>query len=240
MFKASIELGQINKNMKLKFCLIIKNDSELKNMARNMGQDLINYFTFNGSEYLRINPRPFITIDISSNRTKNEAWNSNMQVNLGKPGLYKMVRVTQKLINNFKIEDLFYIQRNKLQVDKKLAMENMEEIYSSNKKIRMIYSIVINNDNEDDIYEGIAFCINGYENFCMLTYDELILLHEELKRIDMNALSMQLLNSYILLILTKQIKESKLEIPKVIQEEPNTENINNPTPIEIPHEIPEI
>ena len=47
MYKASMELGRINKVIKLKFDLIIQSDDEKKNY-----QKLINNFNFNGNNYL--------------------------------------------------------------------------------------------------------------------------------------------------------------------------------------------
>jgi hypothetical protein len=62
MYKASIEIGKINKMMKLKFGLIVKPDDTVKYKDANV----VSKFNYGGNDYLRINPSPYIIIDISS------------------------------------------------------------------------------------------------------------------------------------------------------------------------------
>ena len=62
MFKASIEIAKINKAFKVKFAIIIQSENDVKQSHQNL---LVNKFSYMGNEYLRVNPRPFITLDIS-------------------------------------------------------------------------------------------------------------------------------------------------------------------------------
>ena len=78
MKKINLELGKISKGMRLRFSLIL--DSEQGPQNRNF--NLVNHFQIDGNEYFRLNPHPFITIDISDSFGKNETWSSNHVVNL--------------------------------------------------------------------------------------------------------------------------------------------------------------
>ena len=78
MYRATIEITKINSMMKIKFGIIISSDEDKKYLG-NQSNKLISKFNYNGNDYLRINPHPFIVIDISS-MSKNEGWNANMSV----------------------------------------------------------------------------------------------------------------------------------------------------------------
>ena len=62
MYKATIDLLNINKSFKVKFSVIITNDIDPKT---KFATKVVNKFKFNGNDYLKISPHPYLTIDIS-------------------------------------------------------------------------------------------------------------------------------------------------------------------------------
>ena len=107
MYKASIELGKINKGMKLKFGLIISSETDQKNPMMK----LINRFTLAGNEYLKINPKPFISIDISGNNDKGDGWSLSQSVNLNKMALFQFMGKLSWFIKQYKEQrNLYYFE----------------------------------------------------------------------------------------------------------------------------------
>ena len=63
MYKASLELGKINKYLKMKFSIVIKSENFMP---------LINKFNIAGNDYLKVSPIPIVTLEIKSNVDKHE------------------------------------------------------------------------------------------------------------------------------------------------------------------------
>ena len=55
-----MDLGNVNKCMKVKFSLILKSDNELPM------NKLVSKFKMQGNEYIKFNPHPFVTIEITN------------------------------------------------------------------------------------------------------------------------------------------------------------------------------
>lgn len=243
MYKGSIDLCRINKFMKIKFNLIIKDENQLKSNIQSYGNKLIEVFKYNGSEYLKISPKPYITIDISATSDKNDVWNSNNQVNLNKICLFDFMRKIKLMIDAFKIPELFFIKNKKLQVNSQVSEKYTQYVRTPNKIIKLSHVVVYDTDNKELEYEGICMFVNGVDNFCCITYSELEYLYYELTRINMHELSMSMINIYMLsLVSTKMnvLEEPRtLTIEKTITEVKPIET-GNPLPkIQKPNEIPE-
>lgn len=235
MYKASIELGKINKSFKLKFGLIIDSETDKKSYSK-----LVSKFNYAGNDYLRVNPRPFITIDISSKN--DEAWSTNQMVNLNKISLFSFIRALSSLIKEFKsVTDLFYYQNDKLTLNNQYLRQTTKDVIASNKHIRMQPCVVPDDEVQNKFYEGCVLCINTYDNFCYLTYSEMEYLLYELTHIDINQLSLQLLNTVTLF----KNMESEVLPTKTISKSTDDELINNEgsrpyVKIEEPSTIPDI
>ena len=118
MYKATIEIGRVNKMMKIKFGLIIKSDDVGKFKATHV----VSKFNYIGNEYLRLNPNPYIILDISSYMNKGEGWSTNQTVTLNRYYLFRFLQGLRKLITDFKnCKNLFYYQNNELKVDNSVA-----------------------------------------------------------------------------------------------------------------------
>lgn len=190
MYKATIEIAKINKGLKVKFGLVVQSESENKLIYNK----LVSKFNYLGNNYLKINPKPFITLDISSNTTKTEGWSSNQFVNLNKQSLFLFNRALYRLIQEYKeIRDLYYYENNKLCVNNKASEKITKDIISNNKHIRLQPCVVYSDDNDEKYYEGCMLCINTYDNFVYITYSEMEYLYYELSHIDLISLSLSLL-----------------------------------------------
>ena len=193
MYKAIVELGRINRSMRLKFGLILKDDPQ--NIYKQ--KKTVDKFTYSGNEYLSVNPSSFLTIDISASDDKNSAWNTNNSVNFTKDKLFILGNSLKRIISKFNEPDLFYIKDKHLYVNKELS-DKYEQVVNTYSKKVMIKHVVVLDDNDPNVqYEGVVFMINSPDYFCCLTYDELTYLYHEITKIDLSLLSMEVINLYI-------------------------------------------
>lgn len=236
MYKGNIELFRVNPSCLVKFGIIIKGD-QLKFNKR--GYDLISKFTMNGDEYFKVRPLPYITIDISTSTDKKDGvWNNNFSVNLNRIDKYRLVMTLKRMYNDFtKYKDLYVIQNNETFVNTDLSEQLKATLLINNKSIHLEHCIVTD-PNTNLKYEGIRFSINKITYSTLLTYTELGYLITELDKIDMTALSLQLLS---LIKLYEDQKPDKVEAPSV-KEDPESEIIDTKTSIIItdPKQIPDI
>lgn len=242
MKKINLELGKISKGMRLRFSLIL--DSEQGPQNRNF--NLVNHFQIDGNEYFRLNPHPFITIDISDSFGKNETWSSNHVVNLNQFSKMKLESRLNVMIRNFQIKDLFYYDNfNHLKVNPEVNKRiNQRPFVIGNKTCYMQYIVIKDDKDPETEYEGIIFMINSADNFCYLTIDELNYLYYLLRSINMTDLSLQVMNYYQSLKndadrsvqdLTKQYSK-----PPLIEELEEIPEPNQIPPIIEPNEIPDL
>lgn len=223
MYKASIEICKINSTMKLKFGLIIESEED-KKYINNQNNKLINKFNYNGNDYLRINPHPFIVIDISSSN-KTDGWNSNLSVSLNRMSQYKLIQSLKKFIYNFSnYKNLFYYDNSILVLNQSLVNDASINVSTTSKMIRLQPCVVPDEENQELTYEGAIFFINNMQNFSYLTYDELKYLLWELERIDMSLMSINLiemtrlcLHDEVNKIKVKPSVEKPIEIEKLSQ-----------------------
>lgn len=193
MYKASIELARINKSLKLKFGLIIESDDEKKNY-----QKIVSKFNYAGNDYLRINPKPFVAVDISSKR--DEGWSSNQSFNLTKPSLFLFKRAFYTLLNEYKsYKDLFYYENDCLMYNQKYTKDICKDIIAcGNKHIKIVPCVVYDEEIENKAYEGCALFINTRDNFVYITYTEMEYFYDCLAHVNMDELSLQLINTVAL------------------------------------------
>lgn len=241
MYKGSIDLGRINQSVKLSLNVIIRGDDyNIRPGAGKVFKHVVDLFDYNGSRYLKISPRSFITIDISKSFDRSDSWNSNMQVNLTKQYLFEFISKCKIMIENFKIKDLFYIKNKKLQINADIANSISQVVKTTNKTIKMIHSVVYDPENKEIEYEGIVFMINSIDNFSFITYNELQYMYYVLSTTNIDILAMELINSY--LILNTKNDTVKVETKqKIISEKTDNTVTTIPLPkIENPNTIPSI
>lgn len=237
MYKGYVDLGRISSNMKLKYNLILKSNDYDK-YKKNI-QDNISKFSYKDNEYLRLAPKGYISIDISTSDEKGDNWNGNSVVNLNKQSLFWFTLKLKDMIDSFKIPKLYYYKEGKLVLNKEVAEQNRQSLrVQSGKTIGMTHCIVYDKDNKDLEYEGIMFMINTPDNFCMLTYLETQYLYYELSHINMNELGLQLMTIDLL------TKDTPTEITETLmQEETSDISIENSKSLpryEEPSTIPDL
>lgn len=217
MKKISIELTKINSQMKLKFGMIAVSDDEIK----YPNNKLISRFSINGNEYLRINPRPFIVIDISD-AMKKEGWSTNYSITLNKYYLFRTLQALKSLLTNFKNEGLFYYQDGVLTVDNVMSEKISVTIHTTGKAMKFVPSVVPDEENPELFYEGCIFFINTMDNYCYLTYTELGYLYYELSKVDLTQLSLHA-TELMYACKNEQVQQIKRDpIPEVRVEELKT------------------
>lgn len=235
MQKATIELFKVHKNFKVKFSLITKDDDP------NSFQKLLNKFNYKGNEYIKITPHPFITIDITTKEDKKDGWNSNQSFNMNRKELFSFIMKLKNLVRNFiSHKSLFYYDQNGLLMVNQQEANNIKEtIIAGNKRILM-QPCVVDNEEDKQRYEGMFLFINSIDYYSYLTYFEMQYLIQELDRIDINALTLNLINT---VIMNEHVEAKELEIKKPVITEQSEEMIIDTKPyikIEEPNTIPEI
>ena len=93
MYKCNMELARINRYMKLKFNLVLIDDKEGVGGNKNATK-VIDVFKLKGNDYLRLNPKPYITIDISGGSDKSDGYNANTLVNLTSVSLFNLMALS--------------------------------------------------------------------------------------------------------------------------------------------------
>lgn len=247
MYKAAIEIGRISKLMIIKFCIYIEGDEvqQAKN-SHNRSNNIIYEFNFKGTDYLNISPKPFVSIDISPcSRDKNDSWCKNMTLTLNRYCLCDFLEKLKKMIEYFKVKDLYYLNDGKLCIDKSLAEKMSQIVRTPTQAVKLSHGIIYDAENKEISYEGIYLMINSPDYYCPLTYQELKYLYYTLSKIDMNALSLQLINTYLLVNLSNNLKENKTsedEKTRTFSEIKEKEVIEEPLPpikenVSIPDDI---
>lgn len=246
MYKISIDLVRVNKAMQLKFNLLIEDESPIKSAVSKQDTRTIHSFMMGGSEYLKIRPHPYITIDISKASDRGDAWNSNLVVNLTAPSLFVFQKALKKMLEGFHVRDLFFKQNGKLMVNFSVANPMMQRVRTSNRMIALTYAVVPDEENKEVEYEGICFMINSVDNYCYLTYNEIEFLLHTLSSLQIHVLSMQALQLYYLELLSKAFPSNGKEVkPQTLTRSFSESKSNVPeTPpfakVQTPSEIPEI
>lgn len=192
MVKASIELFRIHKSFKVKFGLILKEDESNPN---NKNFQLINKFSFKGNDYIRISPYPFITIDIMGRLEKYEEWNANFSVTMNRKDLFMLILSLKGIYKKFSEDkDLFYYNEQNELVVNGVRADNAKVVISVGNKTLWFQPCVVTNEEDKVSYEGLFMVINSPDYYTYLTYVELEYLIYELSHIDMNSLSLLLID----------------------------------------------
>lgn len=232
MYKTILEYGRINKNMKVKFNLILKDDN-----PKFRGK-LIDKFNLNGVDYLKLSPHPFLTIDISSAMDRGESWSSNKTMTLNQMGVFSAKRAIRESLRALHTEDLFMYVNDKLVINRELANEVTVKFSASNKHILITPVVIYDDDDPTSEYEGLCLMINTVDNFCNLTIEEAEYLYDMLDKINLMQIALNVINTSILL---KSTQSKQITIERVISEKPEiVETTINFNPTKPDSEIPEI
>lgn len=187
MYKGSMELTRINKNIKLNFGIVLRGDG-------NSNTKLMSTFDKDSNRYFKITPYPFLTVDISR---KDKQWSPNDSVVLS--GMNKFLfqkalkTIHRKMIQS---KDLFYYMNGELKVNKDLSKNCVTTVGLKGKTCQFIPLVVVDEENEQDgPYEGIVMMINTQSNYATMTFEELEYFIDYLERLDMNTLTLTFINT---------------------------------------------
>ena len=241
----TIELFSVHQSFRVRFTMVIKNDDLVSQKYQFKNKGVINKYAYDGNVSLKINPFPFIIIDISTKQDKKEGWNANWSFALNRRELFIMIVKLTNLYKKFKtIENLFYINSYaETESNKEISEYNKEKFIASNKRISVQACVVddVTSGSSTAKYEGIVMYINNYDFYTYLTYAELEYLLYELRKIDINHLMMDAINTTLL---SEKIEADKIKAtPKPPIQQPEEEEIIDTKPsIYIPESniIPEI
>ena len=219
-----MEIGKVNKIMMLKFGLILRPDE-----PKNPYLQVENKFNYMGNEYYRLKPNPFVTIDISKGKDKKDGWSTSQSVNFNRFKLFEFLKRLKEFLYKYKqYKNLYYYENNTLTINRSVSSNIVLDLVSSNKHIRMYPCVVPSDEGEEITYEGCIFAINTMDNYCYLTYEEMEYLYYELSHIDMNLLSIHIIQ------LIKQTESAdsleEIEIPQHVvtkDDEEDTESIDS-------------
>lgn len=236
LVKESI-LIEVNKFVKLKIGMVVKSDTE----DQNYRFKVINKFSYYGNEYITITPRAYVTIDLSSALDKGERYSPNSSVNLNKMDLFKFCERLKRLLSIFQEEvDLFYTINGTLTLNSEKGFDAREVFMTREKKSVVLSPCVVHDEeNTEIVYEGIVMCINSFDNFAYLTYEEAKFMLDTLTKLDLTSLGMQMLNLYLLTL--TQESETVHRAPIVQEDETLAPGATRKyVPIKKESKIPEI
>ena len=240
MYKSSIDIGSINKEMKVTFNIIISEENDINNQQKNANNfKTISRFIYNGADYLKFSPRPYLTI--AMRRYGDVMSDKNCYININKLNLFVLIQRVKKMIENFKVEDLFFVKNKRLNLNVEKAQSLIQVMKTNDKSIAMVYCVIEDENNRDIQYEGISFMINDISHSTLITYDELLYMYHMLSTINMDVLSMELINAY--LAIEKNDPTHTIEknyVKSLMSECPNETPTNALPRIQQPNEIPNI
>lgn len=236
MYKGSIDIGWVNKSLRVSFNLVIMGNND---GYQRFNSKIINKFACNNSEYLKFTPRPYLTLDICKYENKQKIYDPACQINISKRNLFVLIQRVKKMIENFKIQDMFFIKNKQLRLNIDKAKSVSQVMRTNDKAIYMIHGVIPDDERPDVQYEGITLMINNAANYVLITYDELLYLYYILTNVNMDMLSMQLINSYLLLEKRKDVDTT--DIIKTLSEV-NNDNVSNSVlpKLQEPNVIPDI
>lgn len=182
MYKETIELFKVN-NLKVKFSLPILGDEDQKYHT-----ELIKKIQMGNNSFLKINPRPQIVLEIT---IPGKPWDPSSTIVFPKPYFYIFVRKLKTFIDDFQIPNLYRYVNHKLTVNTEIASNRFLLMNVGNRACKMMYSVVLDDNNKEVEYEGCILKINHDLNYILLTYEEILMLYDELSHIDVNTLSLQ-------------------------------------------------
>lgn len=190
MYKSSMPVCTVSKHVKIKFGIIIESDKPIKN-----SKNVISISKFNGNTYLNVTSYPFLTVDISG--AEKGDWNTNKSYTLSNFSIYLFKKRMGIFLKNLAIKDMFFQIDGELKVNKEMAKKYTTVIPTGKGKTIMFIPSVVE-DEEGNKLEGCQMLINDYNNFALMSWQELEYFIEFLKEVDMNQLALQMINTCML------------------------------------------
>ena len=197
MYKVKYNLFDVHPSFKVGIDLVIIEDE----VPNKINYKAVHQYSYNGNEYMKINYRPYVTIDIRSRMVldRQEQWNANMIISLNRRDLFNITLAFKELYRNMiNDKELFYYRQDaegyrelKLNPEKASLYEKSITV-SGNKRLKIQHCVVEPRDEFQPSYEGIVIFINSSDYYTNLTYDELLYVIDEFSKINLDSLGLQI------------------------------------------------
>lgn len=216
MKKATLKLFNVHNEFKVKFTTFLSSDPMVKN-GFNEPKEAISKYEFAGNEYMVIDPKSYVVIDITRKEFKDD-YSSNNSFYLNRRALFSFILRLERLYRSFTQEkEMFYFDTNKdneLTINHSIADRHKETFVTCGQKTIQMAPCIL--DDNKNLYEGIYIAVNSLNYNAQITYDQLLYLIYELKKIDFSILEINLIVAYInyLNIPSKEIKHEPVKEEK--------------------------
>lgn len=211
--KVTVGLFDVHRYFKVSFVVFLDYIDTSENAGKYQFKPLLSRFQFNGNEYVKILPRGFVSIDITSNLDRNEEFDTGRFFSMSGIEMFFFIHGLEKLISVYSDKNikLYYIDSEDDELVLNTEEANKHEIsirVKGNKIVKMVPTVV----EQDNIqYEGCCLYINSLANVSYLTISEMLYLLEELKKINIPQLTME---TIILYHMVDNKDMDKVEMPK--------------------------
>lgn len=194
MLRGTIEIAKVNSSFRVKFGLIL-DEGPTATFVKKSHTDIVSRYKFNGNDYFKLSPNPFLVFDITSKEDRKNKDRNGHSVTINRRGLFLFIQKLRVYIRKYKeIKELFYYEDHELKVNREYMNSCILNFVGNNNRRVFMYPCVITDEENDSIqYEGSFFCINSYSNYACLTYTEMEYLLYELEKVDMTQLSIAML-----------------------------------------------
>lgn len=218
-----MDLPKINDALQIKFTLVLVGTNYKHEVT-----PVFSKFRAGDVDYLRFNPHPFITLDFNPKKRKNDddtAWNRNRSLNLTQPSAFRFKKLLKQVLDSIKIPEMFNMYDGVLKLNNALAQKHTVAMKLGDKFVK-IAPIVVEDDSgaNPDLYEGIVLYVNDISFYVCLTYIEAEYLYDVIDKINFQSLTMELINSAILLK-SQESKQLVRMITEVKEPEPEEQSV---------------
>ena len=241
MEKIYIDLFSVNRNCRVKFGIIMSNKLDKKdNPALTLYKNAYDIM-------MLLKPHPFLIVDISQKDDKDgrKITNSNATFTLNRYDTFKFTRVLKKMAKGFEERDLFYYTEDtdELKVNQSLSSRLEQNIILNNGKHLYLRHLVVQSDEEERQYEGIALYVNHIDTFNIMTYEEVLYFIYELNKLDIINLSIRAIALYYTVNKDEEvINKQNLEVKVETEVKEDDTKIDSPIPCfkKVENKIPDI
>lgn len=158
----------------------------------------------NGDTFIQLQLFPIINITIFRENIQNadgifqrKEFDPNDNLLLTRYSLPIFINNLERLMQDFKIPELYHFIGNRLEVNDKLQKEYKRVFMINRMAISLIPVVIEEGDVEHTYHEGISMEFNSENNNVLLTLDDISSLLYILKNINMDIMAIELFNNFI-------------------------------------------
>lgn len=189
--KITREILNIQKNLSLKLHVkLILVDENGKNRLFH------NEFEYAGSNYIKIDNMPFMTLDY---KERDSDWDKSRSIMITPMNIVHVVKAMNRLLDAIYGDDVFAVNsQNKIVIYKDMVEKHTEKVFNLGMNQRLVMKPAILLDHNDVEIEGVVLYINKPENVVELSIDAFESLVYNMEKIDLFTYSQLLINYYVM------------------------------------------